>query len=361
MESLRQEISAAAKGNMQAFNRLYEYSYSTVEKECLRVLHNSIDAEDAVQESYLRIYKRLGSLKDPDKFLSWCRTIAHNEAVSYIRGRKADKDDLKPPVSDEQYSGMDSVDDESQVVNPEDQAEQQMVHDLLQQALDDIPPQRAMCLAQHQQGYNYQEIASQLSIPLGTVKSNIFYAKQAMREAIQKVEKQENVQIFGFTLVPVGGKVQIKMEPPKGSGFIQADVWDSVAQNISTTSAARGSMWKKIAAIAAAVLIIAGGIIFAVNRAGKANLEKRPETSSISQGERQESGTAVSQRAALARRANAASGGNTGRSALRTVQNGAGAPAATAARPSRVEQPVTAAPTTAEVYTNEGRNFRNAF
>lgn len=354
MESLRQEISAAAKGDMEAFNRLYEYSYSTVEKECLRVLHNSIDAEDAVQESYLRIYKRLGSLKDPDKFLSWCRTIAHNEAVSYIRSRKADKDDLKPPASDEQYSGMDAVDDESQVVNPEERAEQQMVHDLLQKALDEIPPQRAMCLALHQQGYNYQEIASQLSIPLGTVKSNIFYAKQAMREAIQKVEKQENVQIFGFTLMPVGGTVQIKMEPPKGTGFIQADVWDSVAQNISTAPAARGSMWKKIVAIAAAVLIIAGGIIFAVNRAGRANLKKRPETSSVSQGVRQ-SNTTAAQMLAPSRRAGAAAGENTGWSAQRE------APPAATARPSRVEQPVTAAPTTAEVYTNEGRNFRNVF
>lgn len=360
MELLRQEIAAAAKGDVEAFNRLYEYSYTAVEKECLRVLHNSIDAEDAIQESYIRIYKRLGSLKDPDKFLSWCRTIAHNEAVSYIRSRKADKDDLKPPVSDEQYSGMDSVDDESQVVNPEDQAEQQMVHDLLQKALDEIPPQRAMCLALHQQGYNYQEIASQLSIPLGTVKSNIFYAKQAMREAIRKVEKRDKVQIFGFTLVPVGGTVRIKMEPPKGTGFIQADVWDSVAQDISTTSGVHGSMWKKIVAIAAAVLVIAGGIIFAVNRAGKTNLEKRSEMSSVSQGVRR-SNTAAVQRLAPSRRANTPAGGSAGRTVQQAVENGAGVPAATAVRRSGIEQSVTATPTTAEVYTNEGRNFRNAF
>lgn len=284
MENLEQLVSSAVQGSTEAFNRLYDYSFETVKVECLKVLHNSIDAEDAIQETYIHIYKRLNTLKEPKKFLGWCRMIAHNTSVDYIvkHQRKAGKDDYKPPVSDEIYEGMDSVKQEDNELSPEEKTEQEMLLSYLQQAIDSLPPQRATAFALYQQGRSYQEISKIMSIPLGTVKSNVHYAKKALQNEIQKIERKEGIQIFGFVLVPVSGKVQVRLESPQDSGFIQAktsaesgmkeEIWNNISKKISHVGASHGFLWKRIAIIAAALIVIGGGIILAIKQPGKQNL-----------------------------------------------------------------------------------------
>lgn len=284
MENLEQLVSSAIQGNSDAFNCLYNYSFDTVKVECLKVLHNSIDAEDAIQETYIHIYKRLNTLKEPKKFLGWCRMIAHNTSVDYIvkHQRKAGKDDYKPPVSDETYEGMDSVKQEDNELSPEERTEQEMLLFYLQQAIDSLPPQRATAFALYQQGRSYQEISNIMSIPLGTVKSNVHYAKKALQKEIQKIERKEGIQIFGFVLVPVSGKVEVRLESPQNSGFIQAktsaesgmkeEIWSNVSKKISHIGASHGFLWKRIAIIAAALIVIGGGIILAIKQPGKQNL-----------------------------------------------------------------------------------------
>lgn len=295
MENLEPLVTAAQQGDSEAFNQLYEYSFSTVKNECMKVLHNSLDAEDAIQETYIRIYKRLSSLKDPAKFLGWCRMIAHNCSVDYIahHQRKAGKDDYKPPVSYDDYSGMDQVNLEDTELTPEEQAEQKMVRKLLQEAMDSIPPQRATCLALYQQGNSYKEISGILSIPLGSVKSNVYYAKQALKEKIEKIEKENNIQVHGFTLVPIAGKVEVRETVPDGSGFIQASsstettmknrIWENITQKGFHSGGAHGVWLKKIMIIIATLIVIAGGVIFALNYPGRQSIQNRSVTSSNSQ------------------------------------------------------------------------------
>lgn len=295
MENLEQLVTAAQHGDSEAFNQLYEYSFSTVKNECMKVLHNSLDAEDAIQETYIRIYKRLSSLKNPAKFLGWCRMIAHNCSVDYIahHQRKAGKDDYKPPVSYDDYSGMDQVNLEDTELTPEEQAEQKMVRKLLQEAMDSIPPQRATCLALYQQGNSYKEISGILSIPLGSVKSNVYYAKQALKEKIEKIEKENNIQVHGFTLVPIAGKVEVREIVPDGSGFIQASsstettmknrIWENITQKGFHSGGAHGVWLKKIMIIIATLIVIAGGVIFALNYPGRQSIQNRSVTSSNSQ------------------------------------------------------------------------------
>lgn len=280
MEQIAEIIEAAKRGDTTAFNELYRYSYDTVRTECLKVLHNSLDAEDIIQETYILIYRRLSSLQNPARFLSWCRTIAHNESVSFIvhQKRKVGLDDFKPPVSDENYAGMDELAGLDYDASPEAKAEQKMLHQLLQDAMDGIPAQRATCLALYQQGNSYKEIASQLSIPVGTVKSNVFYAKEALRKKIRQIERKENVQIHGFVLVPAAGHVNVSLKPPAGGGFIQAqvsdsameeEIWKKVSRRIRRGSRSGAMTWQKVLSIVLAVAVIATGIVVAAGRAGK--------------------------------------------------------------------------------------------
>lgn len=382
MENIGARVSAAAKGDLDAFNQLYEYSYSTVERECLRVLHNSLDAEDALQDAFLLIYEKLGSIKDPEKFLSWCRTIAHNCSVTYIanRKRKAGKDDLKPPVSDDEYAGMDTVDDETKIVSPEGEAEKNLIHDLLQEAMDSIAPQRATCLALYQQGYSYQQISEMLSIPLGTVKSNIHYAKNALKKKIREIEEKENIDIYGFTLVPLAGKVEVRMGAPEqtGSGFIQAEapassvkqnLWEEISSKIVKSSGAQLPLWKKIVAVAVAVVVIVGGIVFAVNHAGHQNFATHRNSTTVSQNQTGPGDRNQTQRTAVGNRANGTPALNPGGAARdnagpngtrQAVGVGVTATATVTARRTTAAQPQAPRETTREYFTNRVQNLRNA-
>lgn len=368
MERLEVLIPLAAKGDKEAFNQLYNYSFSTVEHECLRILHNSLDAEDAIQETYLIIYKKLKTIKDPSSFLGWCRTIAHNQSVTYIanRKRKTGKDELKPPVSYEDYSGMDTVDDEDTAPTPEERAEQEMVRGFLQKAMDSIAPMRALCLAMYQEGYSYADISAKLSLPIGTVKSNIHYAKEALKKEIRRIEKEENVQIFGFTLVPLANRVEVRMEKPETGGFISAEttttslkdnIWDNVAKGISKSSAAGMPLWRKILAVAVAVVVIVGGIIFAVNRAGRQNVENKRVSTTVSQGA-PSNRRAAQQRLAPSNR-NAVPG-NAGNGAAGNAQPALTATQGVTARRTTAPEPQEPRSTTREYFTNRVQNIRNA-
>lgn len=297
MKPLDKLIPAAIKGDESAFNQLYEISFPVVEAECLRVLRNSFDAEDAIQETYINIGKGLKKLGDPDKFPAWCRTIAHNSAVDLIsqRQRKTGQDDYRPNVSGNGYTGLDVLEDEKISGNPEKETDQAAIRLMLQEVMDDLSPTRAMCLSLYYQGYSYKEIAQELSIPEGTVKSDIHYGKQALREKIKEIEKRDGTKIHGFTLVPVQGKVEVRMGGPQDN-FIHAEtslssdakkeIWRDLSRRLSQLGLLKASFWKKIWAVALALLVILGGIFFMITFMGRNNPNPQP-----SQGVRTGQGT----------------------------------------------------------------------
>ena len=222
-DNLEEYVKAAAGGDQEAFEALYHYSYRIVAAECYEVLHSALDVEDAVQDTHLRIFRNLDKLKDPNKFLGWCRTIAHNQSITIVtrEKNKNGKDDLRPPVSDETAIGMDALDSEDLDSSPTDELEQELIKKYLQSAIDTLSADRMMCLAMHQQGYTYQQISDETAIPLGTVKSSMHYAKKQLAKAVERIEKESGIKLHAFTLVPVAGHVVPKLESEEG-GWISA-------------------------------------------------------------------------------------------------------------------------------------------
>lgn len=292
MESNEKEriLRNARQGDQKAFHQLYQDTFAQVQAECGRVLnHNIQDTEDAVQETYIKIFKHLDSVQDAEAFPGWCRRIAHNTAVDLVktRRRKTGQDDFRPPVSDDNWTGMDAVDQEDPEALPEEQAEQEMIRDLLQQCMNDLGPQRAACFALYRPGMPYKEIAEQLALPVGTVKSNVHYAKLAVRKEIERIEKQEHIRIHGFALVLLpDGTVQVRPKGGSGTGFISAKLkdsgtqeklWNQISRSLSPRRTA--PFWKKAVSVALSVLVIAGGIFFGVNRAQKKTNFSTPKQS----------------------------------------------------------------------------------
>ncbi len=283
-QQIAKKVEAFKAGDEAAFQDLYQYSFSTVECECYKTLHTRQDLDDCVQESYIKIYQKIGTLSNPEKFLGWCRTIAHNTTVSFIdhNSRKNGKDEMRPPVGTEEYIGMDSIIEHHRAADPVEASDMEFAAEVLSGVANAMTPVRAMAMSLYQQGYSFQEIAEQLTIPLGTAKSHVTYAKRAIKKEVERLEKEDGITLHAFTILPAasGFRVTIPEDSATSSGWIHADgtpsqmtarqkdIWKHLTKELSlTTSTSLSTHVIRITAIALAVAAIIVGVIAAVRNA----------------------------------------------------------------------------------------------
>jgi|SRR5215467_1392394 len=141
------------------------------------VLRNTADAEDVAQEALLRAYKSFDRLRDHNKFRGWLVRISFRLALDRLRSAKrreqrdtlwAKPEHLPPPATAEDVAA----------------SNQFQAH--LDRALEELPEKlRLVLLLSAMDGYTIEEIASMISVPLGTVKSRIFVARKKLAEKLR--------------------------------------------------------------------------------------------------------------------------------------------------------------------------------
>ena len=152
----------------EAFNRLVLNYSSYVYRTAFAFLHDRAEAEDASQEVFLKVYRSIHRLKDAHTFPAWFKKVITSVCLDRIKTKKLD---IVPdsPIESMMISTSDHLD-----------------YDIgLSEALRNLrPEERELILLVDWQGYNYQEIAAILRIPLGTVKSRIHAARNHLKKMI---------------------------------------------------------------------------------------------------------------------------------------------------------------------------------
>ena len=143
-----------------------------------RMTQNAADAEDLVQETYLRAFRFFYRFDEGRAFKAWIFTILKNTFISEIRRKKARPSTI--PLDDEALTGAKSVHDEPEAGF--------VLADSIDTALDQLDgdARRAVLLADFA-GYRYREIAETLGLPVGTVMSRLFDARRRLRIALGDV------------------------------------------------------------------------------------------------------------------------------------------------------------------------------
>lgn len=225
-------VREVQNGNKAAFNALYELSLPEIEKVCHSVLKNPQDAEDAVQTTYLTVYRSLShqgiaEIRDPDKFIPWAKSIANHTSINIFNRNKSKTGKNVPLDSDRDPDrpGLIEQPDSDPDFAPEEQAEALYVRKCLMQSLDALPETRRLCLVLHESGLTVREISGKLAIPEGTVKSHIRYAKKALNQSIRRMEKQEGVELHGMVWIPIGRTLipDFTLDSKATSGWIAAE------------------------------------------------------------------------------------------------------------------------------------------
>jgi len=165
-------IVATLAGRPEAFGELVARYERAVYHLAVRTLRDRTEAEDAAQEAFLKAYRALGSFRPGAKFSTWIFTICYRGCCDRLAKRR-------------RFSGEELPDRADTAAGPELLAERSDEAARLRTAIDALPEKyRAVITLYHLQGKQYEEIATVLNLPLGTVKTHLFRAKEQLRKVL---------------------------------------------------------------------------------------------------------------------------------------------------------------------------------
>jgi len=176
-------VQAARLGEEWAFSALVEAYRSAAERVAQQILRTEEAAADAVQEALIKAYRAMPRFQDGN-FRSWLLRIVTNTCYDHLRRQKR-----RSALSLDDTADWAQVEMPNQLLadaeNPETVALHQEGMRLLLQAIDELPAwHRNVVLLVDVHGYDYNEAAELLELPLGTIKSRLSRARAALRDAL---------------------------------------------------------------------------------------------------------------------------------------------------------------------------------
>ncbi|MDX2267206.1 MAG: RNA polymerase sigma factor [Bryobacter sp.] len=191
-------VEMAKNGDDSAFPQLVKKYSRRILRVGRNITNNDEDAEDVLQETFLKAYTHLGSFQGNSKFYTWLVRIAMNEALMKLRKRKGDK-----VVSlDEQLdTGEDTVTREIAVWegNPEDRYSQDELRSILDRTVASLPEGfRTVFVLRDIEEMSTEETAEALNLSIPAVKSRLLRARLQLREKLTRIFKTKGENAFAY-------------------------------------------------------------------------------------------------------------------------------------------------------------------
>jgi RNA polymerase sigma-70 factor (ECF subfamily) len=183
-------LARARQGDSDAFRALVETHSRSVFRLAFRMTGNEQDAEDVVQESFLRAYRQLGRFESRANFGTWLYRIVSNCSVDLMRSRQARHDQVRGDSLDQEGAvELPAVDQPG----PERIAESAEIDRRVQHALQELSPlERAAFTLRHYEGRSIDEISATLGLGTSAAKHSVFRAVKKLRVALAPLRSQES-------------------------------------------------------------------------------------------------------------------------------------------------------------------------
>ena len=185
-------VDAARNGDIGAFEQLVRRYDRNVFRIAQHITQNREDAEDVVQDAFLKAFQNLGQFQGQSKFYTWLVRIAVNEALMRLRRRRPERMvSLDEDVKTEEDSMPREVADWSP--NPEQLYSQAELKDILSKTIQGLPPGfRTVFVLRDVEGLSTEETAEALNLSIPAVKSRLLRARLQLRERLNKFFKRRN-------------------------------------------------------------------------------------------------------------------------------------------------------------------------
>ena len=178
-------VRLAQAGDARAFEALVVKYQRRIARHVARYVKASGDVEDVVQETFIRAYRGLPSFRGDSSFYSWLYRIATNAAVSHLQ-RAPDELLLGDDGADERQHAFEPGISDGE--DPERTLFARQIAETVQRALAKLQPELAEPLMLYEvEGKPYAEIATMLGVPIGTVRTRIFRAREFIAKRLEPV------------------------------------------------------------------------------------------------------------------------------------------------------------------------------
>lgn len=191
-------VQRAKAGDAAAFSELVNRYNRRIFRLTKHITQNQEDAEDVMQEVFLKAYTHLGGFEGNSKFYTWLVRIAVNESLMKLRKRKTDKEiSLDEPVE----TGEDEVVREIAVWEgtPEMKFSQTELRRILDEAVESLEPiYRTVFILRDVDDLSTEETAGALGLSIPAVKSRLLRARLQLREKLTRVFKRKGEDLFAY-------------------------------------------------------------------------------------------------------------------------------------------------------------------
>ena len=191
-------VARAKAGDDSAFSELVEHYERRIFRLAKHITQSDEDAEDVLQESFLKAYEKLDTFQGNSKFYTWLVRIAVNEALMKLRKRKSDK---SVSLDEQLDTGEDTVAREVAVWDdtPEQRYSQEELKGILDQAVEGLEPiYKVVFQLRDVDELSTEETAEALGISIPAVKSRLLRARLQLREKLTKFFQRKGDDVFAY-------------------------------------------------------------------------------------------------------------------------------------------------------------------
>ncbi|HEB80363.1 MAG TPA: RNA polymerase sigma factor RpoE [Chromatiales bacterium] len=175
----RELVERAQQGDNRAFDALVRKYQHKIVKLVSRYLHDPHESLDVAQDAFLKAYRALPNFRGDSAFYTWLYRIAINTAKNHLvaQGRRPPDGDVDAQEA-EQYDGQSGL---KEYATPEHMLLRDEIEQTVFRAIEDLPEDlRTAITLRELEGMSYEEIAQTMDCPVGTVRSRIFRAREAI-------------------------------------------------------------------------------------------------------------------------------------------------------------------------------------
>jgi len=176
----QQLVERAQRGDKRAFELLVVKYQRKLGRLLSRFVRDPAEVEDVTQEAFIKAYRALGSFRGDSAFYTWLYRIGINTAKNYLvaLGRRAP---TSTGFDNEEAEGFEDAEQLRDSNTPESELEGKEIAATVNRAMDALPADlRTAITLREIEGLSYEEIASAMNCPVGTVRSRIFRARDAI-------------------------------------------------------------------------------------------------------------------------------------------------------------------------------------